>query len=234
MYMLGEHDLMESATAGNELNIMLTRTPFYAESGGQVADTGYIFTDDAKAKVIDVQKAPNGQHLHRIIVENGSFRTGETVTAMIDDVYRNEIIKNHTATHLLHQALRDVFGDHIHQAGSLVTPSRLRFDFSHFEAPREEQLREVERIVNEKIWRNLSVHIEQMALDDAKAMGAMALFGEKYDDVVRVVQIGDYSTELCGGCHVANSAEIGLFKIVQELGNGAGVRRIEEVTRKKG
>lgn len=230
LYIIHKSEIINVAHEGEEVTVILAETPFYAESGGQIADIGYIFSDDIKAKVLDVQKAPNGQHLHKISIESGKLTKNVQVTAMIDDLYRNEIIKNHTATHLLHQALRDVFGDHIHQAGSLVTPKRLRFDFSHYEAPSDEQLKEVERIVNEKIWNNLQVHIQQMPLDEAKAMGAMALFGEKYDDIVRVVQIGDYSTELCGGCHVRNSSEIGIFKIVQETGIGAGVRRIEAVT----
>src|SRR5699024_9030210 len=131
----------------------------------------------------DVQTAPNGQHMHKIQVQSGTLYKHDEVTAMIDNVYRNEIIKNHTATHLLHQALRDVFGDHIHQAGSLVKPKRLRFDFSHFEAPIEEELNKVERIVNEKIWQNIQVNINAMDLDEAKSIGAMALFGEKYDAV---------------------------------------------------
>src|SRR5699024_1257557 len=145
LHLFDDNDLRESASEGDELNVILSKTPFYAESGGQVADIGFIFTEEAKAKVVDVQTTPNGQHMHTIEVETGTLTKGDVVTAMIDDVYRNEIIKNHTATHLLHQALRDVFGDHIHQAGSLVTPTRLRFDFSHFEAPTVEQLEKVEK-----------------------------------------------------------------------------------------
>ncbi|HLS66867.1 MAG TPA: alanine--tRNA ligase [Pseudogracilibacillus sp.] len=229
-HIIGESGLVDVAAEGETVTVILDDTPFYAESGGQVADAGRIYTDDATARVLDVQKAPNGQHLHEVTVEEGMFERGTTVVAEIDDTFRNDVVKNHTATHLLHQALRDVLGEHIHQAGSLVSPERLRFDFTHFEAVNEEQLLEIERIVNEKIWQNISVNIEAMTMDEAKKVGAMALFDEKYGDIVRVVQIGDYSIELCGGCHVNNSAEIGLFKIVSESGIGAGTRRIEAVT----
>ncbi|MFD2133637.1 alanine--tRNA ligase [Pseudogracilibacillus auburnensis] len=230
---IGEDGVVNEATQGVEVSILLRHTPFYAESGGQVADIGTIFSDTAQAKVIDVQKAPTGQHLHRVEIQKGTMKTNEKVTAMIDESYRAQIIKNHTATHLLHQALRDVLGEHIHQAGSLVTPDRLRFDFTHFQATEKQELDQIEQLVNEKIWANISVLIENMTMDEAKATGAMALFGEKYGDIVRVVQIGDYSIELCGGCHVNSSAEIGLFKIVSESGIGAGVRRIEAVTSKQ-
>ncbi len=233
LHIIDGEELRDEVSAGEEVQVILDSTPFYAESGGQVADIGYLYTDSMRAKVVDVQTSPNGQPLHRVNVESGTLTSNQTVTAEIDEAYRKDIIKNHTATHLLHQALRDVFGDHIHQAGSLVSADRLRFDFSHFEAPKEEDLKKVERLVNEKIWANLPVTIKTMPIDEAKAMGAMALFGEKYDDVVRVVQVGDYSLELCGGCHVQNSAEIGLFKIVQETGIGAGTRRIEAVTSRK-
>src|SRR5699024_2494319 len=147
---------------------------------------------------------------------------GEKVYASIHSVDRDKIIKNHTAPHLLHQALRDTFGDHLKQAGSLVTPERLRFDFSHFAEVTSEELEQIEHVVNEKIWDNLYVTIEEMSQTEAKDKGAMGLFGEKYGDVVRVVEIGDYSIELCGGCHVTNSSSIGLFKIVSESGIGAG------------
>ena len=228
-----DDELVTEAKEGEEVLLILKETPFYAESGGQVADPGWIYTNDAKLKVKDVQKAPNGQHIHYVYVETGTVEKGETVTAMIDELFRLYIVKNHTATHLLHQALRDVLGEHIHQAGSLVTPDRLRFDFTHFEATKQEDLERIEQLVNEKIWEQIPVVIEHMALDEAKELGAMALFGEKYGDIVRVVQIGDYSIELCGGCHVKNSAEIGLFKIVSESGIGAGVRRIDAVTSKE-
>ncbi|MEI3605793.1 alanine--tRNA ligase [Pseudogracilibacillus sp. SE30717A] len=230
IYIIGEHGIIDEAFVGNSVSVILRETPFYAESGGQVADIGWIYTDDVRAKVIDVQKAPNGQHIHQLEIQQGSIQKNVKVTAVIDDIFRKQVVKNHTATHLLHQALRDVLGEHIHQAGSLVTPDRLRFDFTHFEATKEVDLEKIERIVNEKVWAGIQVFIENMKQDDAKKMGAMALFGEKYGDIVRVVQIGDYSTELCGGCHVENSAEIGLFKIVSESGIGAGVRRIEALT----
>ncbi len=229
-YIIGEHGIIDKAFEGDSVSIILQETPFYAESGGQVADIGWIYTDNATAKVIDVQKAPNGQHIHQLELQQGSIEKNEEVTAIVDEMFRKQVIKNHTATHLLHQALRDVLGEHTHQAGSLVTPDRLRFDFTHFEAIQKEDVEKIERIVNEKIWAGIPVLIENMNQDEAKKMGAMALFGEKYGDIVRVVQIGDYSTELCGGCHVKNSAEIGLCKIISESGIGAGVRRIEALT----
>ncbi|MFD1736687.1 alanine--tRNA ligase [Bacillus salitolerans] len=217
---------------GEEAQLVLNITPFYAESGGQVADKGYLQNDAVKVFVKDVQKAPNGQHLHHVIVEQGTLEKGMDVKAVINDELRSSIIKNHTATHLLHQALKDVLGNHVNQAGSLVTPDRLRFDFSHFGQVKQEELEQIESIVNEKIWKSITVEISNRSLDEAKAMGAMALFGEKYGNIVRVVQVGDYSLELCGGCHVPNTAVIGLFKIVSESGIGAGTRRIEAVTGK--
>ena len=153
--------------------------------------------------------------------------------AEVDESKRSFIVKNHTATHLLHQALKDVLGDHVNQAGSLVTSERLRFDFSHYHAVTKQELVKIEQIVNEKIWESIPLKITKETLEDAKNMGAMALFGEKYGDIVRVVKVGDYSMELCGGCHVVNTSEIGLFKIISESGIGAGIRRIEAVTSKQ-
>ncbi|WP_100331662.1 alanine--tRNA ligase [Bacillus xiapuensis] len=228
--MIVNGEVVESAAAGDEVQFILEETPFYAESGGQIADKGTIEAGSTRAVVQDVKKAPNGQHVHHAIVEAGTLQTGQEVTAQVDAASRSKIIKNHTATHLLHQALKDVLGAHVNQAGSLVTPDRLRFDFSHFGQVLPEELEQVERIVNEKIWGNLAVDISHKSLEEAKALGAMALFGEKYGDVVRVVSVGDYSLELCGGCHVPNTAVIGLFKIVSESGIGAGTRRIEAVT----
>ncbi|EJQ14821.1 alanine--tRNA ligase [Bacillus cereus] len=222
----------DSLQAGEEGQLMLDVTPFYAESGGQIADRGYLLADGVKVLVKDVQKAPNGQNLHKVVVEEGTLTKDAAVKAVIDTKNRSSVVKNHTATHLLHQALKDVLGMHVNQAGSLVTSERLRFDFSHFGQVQADELEKIERIVNEKIWESIDVEISQKAIEEAKEMGAMALFGEKYGDVVRVVQVGDYSLELCGGCHVDNTASIGIFKIVAESGIGAGTRRIEAVTGK--
>ena len=221
---------VQSAAEGEEVQIILSQTPFYAESGGQIADRGVIRNEQVTATVLDVQKAPNGQNLHRVKVEVGILTEGSVVTSTVDAKNRSAITKNHTATHLLHQALKDVLGVHVNQAGSLVQPDRLRFDFSHFGQVKVEELEQIEKIVNEKIWEGIPVVIESKKIDEAKEMGAMALFGEKYGDIVRVVQVSDYSIELCGGCHVDNTATIGLFKIVSESGIGAGTRRIEAVT----
>ncbi|MFK4290200.1 alanyl-tRNA synthetase [Bacillus sp. RC240] len=222
----------DSLQAGEEGQLMLDVTPFYAESGGQIADRGYLLADGVKVVVKDVQKAPNGQNLHKVVVEEGTLTKEAAVKALIDTKNRSSVVKNHTATHLLHQALKDILGTHVNQAGSLVTSERLRFDFSHFGQVQADELEKIERIVNEKIWESIDVAISQKAIEEAKEMGAMALFGEKYGDVVRVVQVGDYSLELCGGCHVDNTASIGIFKIVAESGIGAGTRRIEAVTGK--
>ncbi|WP_347862687.1 alanine--tRNA ligase [Salimicrobium sp. PL1-032A] len=227
-----EKELTDHAKEGETVYILMDRTPFYAESGGQIADRGFISTYNATLEVRNVQAAPNGQNLHEVEVKEGSISEGEEVTATVDRHARSFIVKNHTATHLLHQALKDVLGDHVNQAGSLVATDRLRFDFSHFGSVTQDELKEIEKQVNEKIWDALSVSIDYKTLEDAKNQGAMALFGEKYSDEVRVVGIGDYSLELCGGCHVANTSEIGLFKIQSETGIGAGTRRIEAVSSK--
>ncbi|WP_433743338.1 alanine--tRNA ligase [Falsibacillus pallidus] len=228
--LLKNGEFAESADAGEDIQFILNETPFYAESGGQIADKGLLLGDGFRVEVKDVQKAPNGQNLHNAKVVEGTLISGASVTAIVDEASRSKVIKNHTATHLLHQALKDVLGTHVNQAGSLVEPSRLRFDFSHFGQIKEEELKEIERIVNEKIWASIPVKIENKGIAEAKEMGAMALFGEKYGDIVRVVSVGDYSIELCGGCHVSNTSVIGLFKIVSESGIGAGTRRIEAVT----
>ncbi|RNB86266.1 alanine--tRNA ligase [Brevibacillus panacihumi] len=224
------NQLVDEAEEGQTVQVVLDRTPFYAESGGQINDEGLLLSDSVKARVQDVQKGPMGQNVHSVLIEAGTLRKGDEVHAEVNRDARLAITKNHTATHLLHQALKDVLGTHVNQAGSLVAPERLRFDFTHISAITQEELERIERIVNEKVWENLLVDISNKPLAEAKAMGAMALFGEKYGDIVRVVQVGDYSLELCGGCHVTNTAEIGLFKIVSESGIGAGTRRIEAVT----
>ncbi|CAH0119062.1 Alanine--tRNA ligase [Paenibacillus sp. CECT 9249] len=220
----------ESVEAGDACQLILDRTPFYAESGGQVSDTGTIGHGSALARVEGLFKAPHGQHVHQVTVESGSFRVGDTVRAAVNRPAREDIIKNHTATHLLHKALKEVLGDHVNQAGSLVEGERLRFDFSHFGSITADELADIERRVNEQIWKGTPLVIEHKPIAEAKAMGAMALFGEKYGDIVRVVQVGGYSIELCGGCHVDNTSQIGLFKLTSESGIGSGVRRIEALT----
>lgn len=220
----------ERVAEGDEVQFILDFTPFYAESGGQIADKGTISNESFVADVTDVHKAPNGQNLHTAIIRSGELAIATKVVARVDVEARKLIIKNHTATHLLHKALKEVLGEHVAQAGSYVGPDRLRFDFSHFGQVTKEEVEEIERIVNEKVWEDLTVNIEQKPIDEAKKLGAMALFGEKYGDIVRVVSIDDYSLELCGGCHVDSTGSIGLFKLVSESGIGAGTRRIEALT----
>ncbi|MFC7320973.1 alanine--tRNA ligase [Halobacillus campisalis] len=220
----------EEASEGDTVYFFLDRTPFYAESGGQIADKGSVKSNEAVLNVSNVQKAPNGQHMHEAVVIQGTIQKGDKVFAEVNKETRSYIVKNHTATHLLHQALKDVLGDHVNQAGSMVSPDRLRFDFSHFGSVNEAEFEQIEKIVNEKIWNSIPVSIEYHSLEQAKEKGAMALFGEKYGSEVRVVEVGDYSMELCGGCHVGNTAEIGMFKIISETGIGAGTRRMEAVT----
>ncbi len=226
---LKDGGMTEKAEKGEEVQFILDVTPFYAESGGQVADRGIVSGPGLEVEVIKVIKAPNGQNLHTGIVKEGTVKTGSAVNAKVDEKMRSQIIKNHTATHLLHKVLKDVLGMHVNQAGSYVGPERLRFDFSHFGSVTDAELKMVEERVNRDIWANHPVVTKLTSLAEAKEMGAMALFGEKYGEDVRVVSAGD-SLELCGGCHVSNTAEIGLFKIVAESGIGAGVRRIEAVT----
>ncbi|WP_144486714.1 alanine--tRNA ligase [Bacillus pumilus] len=230
--LLQNGEIVSEAHEGDTVQILLDETPFYAESGGQVADKGTLKSAEVIIDIKDVKKAPNGQHVHEGVVVSGTAKKGLEVTAGVESALRKGIVKNHTATHLLHQALKDVLGSHVNQAGSLVNENRLRFDFSHFGQVTKEELSQIEKIVNEKIWEGISVAIDLKPIAEAKEMGAMALFGEKYGDIVRVVQVGDYSIELCGGCHVQNTAEIGLFKIASESGIGAGTRRIEAVTGK--
>ncbi len=227
---VAEGELVETAGEGADCQVILESTPFYAESGGQVSDTGLLTGGSVTAKVTGLFKAPHGQHVHLVTVEAGELRVGDSVRAEVNREQREDIVKNHTATHLLHKALKEVLGSHVNQAGSLVEGARLRFDFSHFGAITPEELSDIEQRVNAQIWRGLDVVIENKPIDEAKAMGAMALFGEKYGNIVRVVQVGDYSLELCGGIHVLNTSQIGIFKLVSESGIGSGVRRIEAVT----
>ncbi|PNZ11238.1 alanine--tRNA ligase [Staphylococcus coagulans] len=224
---------VSSADTGETVHFILNQTPFYAVSGGQVADKGVITNDHFEIAVTDVIKAPNGQHLHTGIVQFGEVQEAANVTAKVNSQARNAIMKNHSATHLLHAALKTVLGEHVNQAGSLVDSERLRFDFSHIAPMTQEEIERVEQLVNEEIWNSINVDIQEMNIEDAKARGAMALFGEKYGDVVRVVDMSPFSIELCGGTHVNNTSEIGLFKITSESGTGAGVRRIEAVTGQK-
>ncbi|MFO6491660.1 alanine--tRNA ligase [Hafnia alvei] len=215
--------------AGEEGVVILNETPFYAESGGQVGDKGELTAQGVSFVVTDTQKY--GQAIgHQGKVAQGSLKVGNSVEATIDEARRSRIRLNHSATHLLHAALRQVLGDHVSQKGSLVSDRNLRFDFSHFEAMKPEQIRQVEDIVNAQVRRNLPIETNIMDLDEAKAKGAMALFGEKYDESVRVLSMGDFSTELCGGTHARQTGDIGLFRITSEAGTAAGVRRIEAVT----
>ncbi|HEP1264905.1 alanine--tRNA ligase [Streptococcus pyogenes] len=227
---IADNERTEAVSEGQAL-LVFAQTPFYAEMGGQVADTGRIKNDkgDTVAEVVDVQKAPNGQPLHTVNVL-ASLSVGTNYTLEINKERRLAVEKNHTATHLLHAALHNVIGEHATQAGSLNEEEFLRFDFTHFEAVSNEELRHIEQEVNEQIWNALTITTTETDVETAKEMGAMALFGEKYGKVVRVVQIGNYSVELCGGTHLNNSSEIGLFKIVKEEGIGSGTRRIIAVT----
>ncbi|CAN5352848.1 alanine--tRNA ligase [soil metagenome] len=215
--------------AGDEGTIILDRTPFYAESGGQVGDAGRLFTDEGEFEVRDTRKHGKA-HAHLGIVISGAFHVGDEVRAAVDRERRVATVLNHSATHLLHAALRHVIGEHVTQKGSLVAPDRLRFDFSHYEPVRPEELAEVEALVNREIRRNVDAEISIVPYEEALQAGALALFGEKYEERVRVLRIGDFSAELCGGTHVRRAGDIGLFKIVSESGIAAGIRRIEAVT----
>ena len=205
-------------------------TPFYAEGGGQVGDAGLLETEFGRVQVANAKKLPDGTVYHIGYVEEGMLKVGDHVSIRIDWMKKLSSARNHTATHLLQAALKRVVGDQVNQAGSLVMPERLRFDFSNFEPVTALQLQEVERLINEQILMAKPVEIAQMEIDKAKKLGAMALFGEKYGDVVRVVSVPDFSIELCGGSHVKNIGEIGMFKIVSETGIASGVRRIEALT----
>ena len=225
-----EDEIVEALTDGQRGTILVEETPFYGTMGGQQADTGVIVSENGEFTVEDTIHLQGGKVGHVGVMTRGMFKTGDTVTLKVDEENRALTARNHSATHLLHKALRTVLGDHVEQAGSLVTRDRLRFDFTHFSAMTPEEIRQVEEIVNKEIHAGLSVVTDEMSLEDAKKTGAMALFGEKYGETVRVVRMGDFSTELCGGTHVANTSSISSFKILSEAGIAAGVRRIEALT----
>ena len=225
-----EDNLLDKYTGADVVKVVFERTPFYAESGGQVADRGEIIALGFKGEVLDVKKLPDKRHIHFVKVVEGELFVGNEYELVVNRNYRLNIEKNHTATHLLNEALRQQVGTHIKQAGSLVTDDKLRFDITHFAPLTKEEIERVEQEVNEQIWNALEIKTEEMPIAEARKLGAQALFGEKYGDVVRVVSIGDYSIELCGGTHNANSSEVGIFKIISESGVAAGVRRIEALT----
>ena len=210
--------------------VVLDKTPFYAEMGGQAADHGVLNSADCSLRVLDVKKTPKGYYVHTCVLESGIVKVGDHLNAQVDKEYRMAIARNHTATHLLQAALREVLGDHVHQAGSYQDAEITHFDFTHFSAVTPEELARVQKIVNDKIYESMNVTVREMPIEEAKKLGAMALFGEKYGKVVRVVDIEGWSTEFCGGTHVKNTAQIGGFKIVSEASVAAGIRRIEAVT----
>ncbi len=215
---------------GEEGEVVLDTTPFYAEMGGEVGDTGVIATSDSSAEVVDTKAPEKGLTCHCVRVASGRILEGEQVLATVDANRRARITRNHTGTHILHAALRTVLGEHVNQAGSYVGPDRLRFDFTHFQAVTRDEINQIEKLANEQIMKAIPLNIYQTTLDEARASGVTALFGEKYGETVRVVEASDFSRELCGGCHVANTAEIGFVKITSEGSVGANVRRIEAVT----
>ncbi|MCQ2513586.1 MAG: alanine--tRNA ligase [Ruminococcus sp.] len=221
---------VESVFEGESAVIVLDKTPFYAESGGQVGDTGVLENGSLSVDVLNTTKDPSGVFLHACEIKSGSIAVGDTVSAAVDDERRADITRNHTAAHLLQAALREVLGTHVQQAGQLVTDDYFRFDFTHFEAMTAEEIAKVEKIVNDKILECIPVVTREMPIEEAKKLGAMALFGEKYGDVVRVVSAGEFSVEFCGGTHVKNTSNLGLFRIRQEGSVASGVRRIEAIT----
>lgn len=225
-----DNERVQTAREGDQVLIVLDQTPFYAESGGQVGDIGIMEGDTTKIEIEDVSKVYGTYIVHKGKVVSGRISIGDEVDAKVDREARMATARNHSTTHLLHKALKEVLGSHVEQAGSLVTPSRLRFDFTHFAPLTSEEIEKIEAIVNEKIMEGLPVETIETTFDEAKKLGAIALFGEKYGDIVRVVKMGDFSTELCGGTHLVNTGQAGLFKIISETGVAAGVRRIEAVT----
>ena len=232
---LSDEETMTDAIATDEeakdgVLVVLDKTPFYAEMGGQAADHGMLNSADCSLRVLDVKKTPKGYYVHTCVLESGIVKVGDHLTAQVDKEYRMAIARNHTATHLLQAALREVLGDHVHQAGSYQDAEITHFDFTHFSAVTPEEMARVQKIVNDKIYESMNVTVREMPIEEAKKLGAMALFGEKYGKVVRVVDIEGWSTEFCGGTHVKNTAQIGGFKIVSEASVAAGIRRIEAVT----
>ena len=227
-----DNELVDSAVAGDKVIVVLDKTTFYPEGGGQAGDAGLLVNknEDIVVEVIDTKKGANNTIKHKGIVKSGMINTGEKLSTIVDKEIRMASARNHSATHLLHKALKEVLGEHVNQAGSLVTSERLRFDVTHFEAITKEELKVIEEKVNDVILESLNITCENMSINDAKNKGAMALFGEKYGDEVRVVSMGDYSIELCGGTHLTNTSQIGMFKILSEGGVAAGVRRIEAIT----
>lgn len=224
------NDMVKSASEGEQVEIVLDKTPFYGESGGQAGDTGKIWNDDVHIDVTDTKKPLQNLIIHNCIVKKGNIKVGDVITISVSNEKRRATALNHSATHLLHTALRDVLGDHVKQAGSLVAPDRLRFDYTHFSAPNIKELHRVEEIVNQKIRENYPVETSVTGLEEAIKKGATALFGEKYGEEVRIVKMGDYSMELCGGTHVRATGDIGLFKIVHEGSISSGIRRVEALT----
>ncbi|MGC8660721.1 MAG: DHHA1 domain-containing protein, partial [Desulfomonilaceae bacterium] len=227
---LKENKRVDQANAGESLSIITDRTPFYAESGGQVGDHGAIGKEGADFEVQQTIKVGSGLIAHQGIVQSGSFSVGDVVSLEVDTGLRRSVMANHSATHLLQWALRETLGAHVSQRGSLVEPNRLRFDFTHFSPITHEEIERIETLINEKIVEDVEVSVEEMPLENAMAIGATALFGEKYGSNVRVVSVGEFSQELCGGTHASRTGQIGAFKITYEGGIAAGVRRIEAVT----
>ena len=232
---LSDEETLTDAIATDEeakdgVLVVLDKTPFYAEMGGQVADNGLLTGPECSLRVLDVKKTPKGYYVHTCVLESGIVKVGDHLNAQVDKEYRMSVCRNHTATHLLQAALREVLGDHVHQAGSYQDAEITHFDFTHFSAVTPEELARVQKIVNDKIYESMNVTVKEMPIEEAKKLGAMALFGEKYGKVVRVVDIEGWSTEFCGGTHVKNTAQIGGFKIVSESSVAAGIRRIEAVT----
>ena len=230
VFLASDESVLEELKEGQKGYIVTDTTPFYAEMGGQVGDKGIIKGHSFEAYVYDTKKNVAGKTVHYVKVNSGVAKVGEEVELKLDTKRRNNICKNHTATHMLHEALKEVVGEHVNQAGSYVDDERLRFDFTHFQGLTEEEIQKTEDLVNEKIMETFNVETNLMTLEEAKAKGAMALFDDKYGDKVRVVEVADYSKELCGGTHVKNSGQIGLFKIIGESGVAAGIRRMEAVT----